>query len=382
MNSFIIARQFVKRAIGNKKTLIMSFLLPAILIAFIMNQINLSTLSNEPVAYVNLDKGALSGQLVDELSQTFRLIEAASEDEVREEVIKQTKTVGIVIPNSFSDTVLAGGKPQIAAYQLSMKEMSISLQLAIDNQMRLLTGFVQSAREAGLSVEALQPAVAQLMTQQSKHQISASVTDYGLHVQTSFRIAMGFLLMFMLIAVTNGVSIMLEDRQRHTMTRIYSAPVRAYEIALGNYLGSLAVGTLQLGFVLAIIHFVVGLDYKISFLPHFMIAELFLMAAIGIGTAIGALIKDASHLSSLNTLVITPTCMLGGCFWPIWLMEDYMQKISYFVPQRWALDAMEKLAGGADLSQVALHLGVLALFALVLFGIGSAVLRPAERESA
>lgn len=72
--------------------------------------------------------------------------------------------------------------------------------------------------------------------------------------------------------------------------------------------------------------------------------------------------------------------MLGGCFWPITIMPVWMQKIANFVPQKWAIDAIERLASGQTLSEMRMHMGILSLFALILLGVGSVILKPEEAE--
>ncbi|TXK85848.1 ABC transporter permease [Paenibacillus sp. N3.4] len=72
--------------------------------------------------------------------------------------------------------------------------------------------------------------------------------------------------------------------------------------------------------------------------------------------------------------------MLGGCFWLISLMPEWMQKIANFVPQKWAIDAIARMASGQTLSEMWIHMGVLTLFALILLGVGSVILKPGEAE--
>ncbi len=190
------------------------------------------------------------------------------------------------------------------------------------------------------------------------------------------------MLYFVMGSIVNSLALVLEDRSQMTMTRIYTAPVRSYEIALGNFLGSFAVGLLQILVAMVITKYIVGFDYGIGFVPMFVILAFFLLAAVGIGSAIGALVKNSSNIGQLNALVIVPTCMLGGCWWPLSIMPGFMQKIANFVPQTWAIDAVEQLAAGQSLMQIGLNLGILALFASFFLGFGSAVLRPAEKAAA
>jgi len=112
--------------------------------------------------------------------------------------------------------------------------------------------------------------------------------------------------------------------------------------------------------------FVFRINTGISGSAMFIILLMFGLVAISIGLAITAFSGSSYMAGSLGTLIMTPTCMLGGCFWDIDFMPEFMQKISYFMPQRWAIEAVEKLQNSADFSEVYLNLLVLAAFALAL----------------
>jgi ABC-2 type transport system permease protein len=59
--------------------------------------------------------------------------------------------------------------------------------------------------------------------------------------------------------------------------------------------------------------------------------------------------------------------MLGGCFWPVAMMPGYMQKISYLMPQWWALNAIQKMQSGEALNAIQLNIIILLAFASALF---------------
>ena len=48
----------------------------------------------------------------------------------------------------------------------------------------------------------------------------------------------------------------------------------------------------------------------------------------------------------INSMIVTPTCMLGGCFWPLAIMPEFMQKIANLHPAKWAIEAVEIAATG------------------------------------
>lgn len=71
--------------------------------------------------------------------------------------------------------------------------------------------------------------------------------------------------------------------------------------------------------------------------------------------------------------------MLGGCFWPIGFMPEFMKKLSNFTPQRWAIKAIEDVSAGAQLGGISLYLAILLMTAALLLAFGACVLQPAQR---
>ena len=57
--------------------------------------------------------------------------------------------------------------------------------------------------------------------------------------------------MFVMLLCSQSIGFVMEDREQRTMARMFTAPLRSIDIAFGNFLGSLLVGTLQVILVLA-----------------------------------------------------------------------------------------------------------------------------------
>ncbi|OUM95778.1 MAG: hypothetical protein A9Z00_14345 [Thermobacillus sp. ZCTH02-B1] len=184
--------------------------------------------------------------------------------------------------------------------------------------------------------------------------------------------------MFLMMLINHSVAVVVEDRRNRTMERVYAAPVRSFDIAAGHFIGSVLIGTLQVLAIAALIRLVFGYDYGVPAWMQIVVMECFILAALGIASAVAGFVRNTRNLNIINTLIMTPTCMLGGCFWPIDIMPSFMRKLANFVPQKWAIEAMELGASGASLDRIALPLGILLLFAAVLLGFGAAVLRPAQ----
>lgn len=266
-------------------------------------------------------------------------------------------------------------------YQLNSNESTVTLQISLDGILSRYQDTITLFSKQGLTDTVLRDTTLQTITQIQKHQISPEITDLHIYTNPNMHIVIGLMLIFMMSLINNTVSLVMEDRKLRTLARTYTAPVRAFEIVTGNFLGSFAVGTLQVLVILLITRYVAGYEYGLPFVSQFVILEFFLLASMGIASTVASMVKNATNMNVINSLVVTPTCMLGGCFWPISLMPEWMQKLANFVPQKWALDAIERMSAGQPLSHMWMNMGVLALFGLILMSIGSVILKPTETEA-
>jgi ABC-type multidrug transport system permease subunit len=67
---------------------------------------------------------------------------------------------------------------------------------------------------------------------------------------------------------------------------------------------------------------------------------------------------------------------LGGCWWPIEITPQWMQKLQLFLPTGWAMDALHKLISFASgPSSVLPHVVGMSLVTLVLLGLSAKVFR-------
>jgi len=77
---------------------------------------------------------------------------------------------------------------------------------------------------------------------------------------------------------------------------------------------------------------------------------------------------QANGLRNLIGLTLAP---LGGAWWPLEIVPDFMQRIGHLSPVAWAMDGFQDLIfNQGTLMDVLPEIGVLLAIALLLFGIG------------
>ncbi|PAD73617.1 ABC transporter permease [Paenibacillus campinasensis] len=379
MHSLTIAWNMVRRTLGRKKGWVVYLVMPCIVVALAVLLLGQTKAVGIVVSYVNDDEGPAGQYVIRELARhdQYVLKEAASEAELRDGLLHNTSTVGIRIPSGLSQGLIEGEVPGVKLYELTASEGAASVRLTVESAIKRLHGTGSIIRTAGEEAGGMQM-LEQVLGQVERYTIDTATTDLHLYSRPGLANVTGFTLMFMMGLISSVVTLIVDDRRQRTMSRIYTAPVRAYEIALGNFLGSLVVGSLQVMVVLLLSRTVLRYDYGIPFGLHFLILTAFMMVSLGLATTVAGMIRNDKNTALINSLIITPTSMLGGCFWPISIMPDFMQKIANFIPQKWAIEAVEIGATGGSLADIGLPLAVLGLMAVILLTVGSAVLRPSE----
>lgn len=370
MNSLHIAWLMIRRTLGRKRGFITYLLLPCLVVTGAVALFGSEQASRAVIPYVNMDQGTAGSWMVQELARMkeYSFKPVNSEEEVKSDVVKQKGNMGIIIPADYTQSLLQGKKTHIQLIEMRVSESSYILRAAVEG---IDDGLKQSAYAATTEEK-----FEQLLEEVGRHTLSGEALNLQLYPKPGLNNVTGFTIMFMMGLLTSAVAVIMEDRKQRTMARMYTAPVKSYEIAVGNFLGSLAIGIIQIVLVLGISRWVLHYDAGIPFGTHFLILGAFMLVSMGLASTVSGLIRETKNASMLNSLIIVPTCMIGGCFWPLSIMPEYMQKLANFVPQKWTIQAVETISAGGTLADIALPLLILTAMAIILLAVGSAILRP------
>nr|WP_245252189.1 ABC transporter permease [Paenibacillus sediminis] len=369
--------------VGTKKKFVGFIILPCVVIALSIFLFGKSDSRAAVIVYVNLDKGSAGAHLITELSRndSYVLKEMDSEEQLKASIIHQKAKVGMTIPSGFSEQLKGAAVPKVQLYDLSISEESITLQMSLDRIIGHLSSTAQLSLSQAKDADTQTALLNKTLEQVEKHQVKGNIVDLQLYPKPGLSNITGFTLMFMMGLITSSITLIVNDRRQRTMARMFTAPIRSYQIALGNFMGSFLVGLVQIVLVIAISRWVLGYDYGIPFGTHVIILGAFMLVAMGIASTVAGLVRNPRQAGMLNSIIITPTSMLGGCFWPLSIMPDYLQKVANFIPQKWAIEAIDTVASGGTITDIWLSLSILALMAVTLLAIGSTILRPSEAGS-
>ncbi|OMF37578.1 hypothetical protein BK133_05875 [Paenibacillus sp. FSL H8-0548] len=380
MPSLHIAAHLIRRTMGTRRGLFMNVLLPAIILSIISGIFSNLEGQKAFIAIQNTDSGQLGSYLVSSLETEtlyeIHLESGLSNEQLKKMVLDGKADAAIFIPSDYTEKMLEDGQSKADLYRMNEQLWNASLEAMLTDEANKLSASVALVRAAGSEAEVSEGKLMDLLEAQAEPLAGVENADMKLGNIVSNPMMIGLILMFVMLLVSQSVGFIMEDRERRTMARMFTAPLRAMDIAIGNFMGSMLVGTIQLVIVLSLTYFVFGYSPGILFGAMLLVMEFFLLAAVGLASAVGGLVRNSVQLAQINNLVITPTCMISGCFFPLSMLPDFMQKLANFTPQKWAIQAIDRLDGGGSFADIGLQLFILLLFAAVLIAFGSAVLRP------
>jgi len=172
-------------------------------------------------------------------------------------------------------------------------------------------------------------------------------------------------------AMYSGFSRMHVQR---TWDAIMNAPVTLDDVVLGETVWAASKSFLS-GMAVLLVAWALGVVE--SALALWVIPVLFLtgLAFGGMGLVMTALSPSYDFFMYYFTLVITPMMLLCGVFFPVSQLPGPLQAVTQFLPLTHAVELARPLMSGAVPSNIALHVCVLAAFAVVSFYVALVLAR-------
>jgi ABC-2 type transport system permease protein len=358
-----------------KSNIVVYIILPLISV-FISLLIYSSTgTSDLVIGYVDNDNTFFSMELLDSMESLYgyTLKDVKGED-MNDLLLDNKIAAAIVIPKGYEDGIYNSSMENIQIVSIKGYETTAWLENYINLHQRNIKDLFFAANGDKESFDAMY---------KSHAENKLAVYDINLSDDRSKKdttiTSLGFLIMFIMLGQGFSTQMILKEKRERTYYRIASSPVKTSEFLFANIVAAMLISLIQIVLVLVFLEYVFQIN---TFVPaNIMISILFVfsLVACGIGLVVTSYSDSSYMASTLNTMILTPTCMIGGCFWPVYIMPKFMQNLSYIVPQRWALEAIEKIQKGYDYTAIVLNLFVLLMFAVVFFMI--AILRLKKLKS-
>ena len=173
--------------------------------------------------------------------------------------------------------------------------------------------------------------------------------------------------------------VVAREWERGTMEALLASPVTRTELLLSKLLPYYALGIVSLFLCVGVAVFIMQVPFRGSLLALWGIGSLFLASSLGLGLLLSTVLRnqfDAAQ-AALNAAFL-PAMMLSGFLFEIRSMPVFIQGITYLIPARYFVTAMQTLFQAGNVSPILLDSGMF-LVAAGSFFIGLTALKTRRR---
>lgn len=364
--SFYTVRTFVrintKRYFRDRLAIFFTVIFPLIFL-FVFGSLNSGDNSvSFRIALINNSESSFAKNYVQQAkdSKIFKISkDATTLDAAKELMTKSQLDATIVLPRDFG-TVKPGqdipsGQAHVV-YTQNNSQSGIALSSVLKSQFNAINTKLVTVKEPFT-----------VTTEQLK-QKSLSAFDY------TFAGLLGFSIIGM--GIFGPINVFPELKKMGILRRLSTTPLKVWEYFLATMIGQLRVGAVSLTamFIVAIVVFhlkIVG-----NWLELVLFLTLGVITILGIGLALGGWAKNERQAAPLSNIIVFPMMFLSGTFFPRFLMPEWLQTLSGFLPLTPIIDGIRLIATeGKHLWELGPQLGLMMAWMLVIYVIAFRVFR-------
>jgi len=356
-----------KSVFAKPKNIIIYLLLPlaGIVIAFVSyGQTNEETIT---VGVVDQDHQQVAEKTIDYMRHldSFKL-KKVSEVDVKQQLAGGDIDVAITFENGYSKSVLEGRPAHVVVQSIKGESVTAFVK-------QYLYSYIDQMAKLGRAAGGEQLQFAKLLSsyEKSDFPVKADRENNSKKSFATIYTAIGFLLMSMLLSAANLSEIIMKEKADWTYYRLLSTPVSAKDYMLSNVLMNLIVMLIQGMLTLTVLRLLFNIDFGVPFLDIAAVLAVFAFVSVGLSLVIVAFAGSRSSAGALVNLIIIPTTLLSGSFWPVEIMPKVAQRIADFLPQRWALKTLTSMYDGNSAADLSMNFLILFAFALTFFMIAA-----------
>jgi ABC-type multidrug transport system permease subunit len=277
----------------------------------------------------------------------------------------------IHVPADFTEKLLATEQSTVVfkhdLNELSAQSDQVKVQRAV---WRLIGATAVAATKDTLNERSLMSAV----DVDNPLTLDVSVSGRKKVIPSGFAQAVpGNLVMFvLLVAFTSGAITLVIERDQGLLRRLASAPLTNFQLLSGKALSRFLLAAVEILYFVLIGAFLFGLDWGDNLGALLMVLFAYAVGVSGLGLLLGTLGRSPEQASGLGVLSALLMAALGGAWWPIEIVPQFMKYIAFIFPTGWAMDGiLRAMTMGNTAASLAPHASVLLLFGVVSLAIAS-----------
>jgi len=177
----------------------------------------------------------------------------------------------------------------------------------------------------------------------------------------------GVAIMMLLFSVSSLGASLLEEKESGTLKKLLYSPINPSSLLYGKMLAGLVVSNVQLIIMFLFAWLVFGLNIGID-IPSLIIMILATaFACSSFGMFLASIARTRQQVQGLSTIIILVMSAIGGSMIPLFIMPEIMQKVAMVSVNYWAIQGFYDIFWRElPITDVLEKVGVLMCFGLVL----------------
>ena len=344
----------IKMFVRNRQALFFTLFMP-IIIMTIFGLIGFDKVPKIDVGYaLTAPPTAGTSAFIDQLKKIDAFsLHAGTERDERQAIDDGTRTVVFVIPydlvpdqpdgKTHTITILtnAGEQQQASAVVGVMNQFLNQANLNITHTPILFNSDVQTVNSHNLKyIDFLVPGIVALaLMQMSVFSVAFVFTDY---------------------------------KEKGILKRLLATPLRPYQFVVSNVITRLLVAILQAAILISVGVFIFHAHVVGSYWLILLAALLGSVMFLGLGFTISGMVSTVEAVPAVANLLVFPMLFLGGTFFPLSTMPNWLQHVAKYLPLQFLSDALRQvMTKGAGISAIRTDLYWLLGWSVLLVGLAN-----------
>lgn len=155
----------------------------------------------------------------------------------------------------------------------------------------------------------------------------------------------GVIVMMLMFSMTGCGSVLLAERENGTLKRLFGLPIPRRSVLLSKFLFTAVVGLIQMAVLLVYGEWMFRVGLFRDPLTLLVLVVSWVAAASAFGIFVAAAARSSKQADSLATVVILVMAALGGCWFPLQLMQlsPFLDLTSKSMMTYWAMSGFQGL---------------------------------------
>lgn len=349
-----------KRYLRNRVALFFTVVFPLIFLVIFGGIFGGDSTPEFNISLINKSNTQFAQEFEEEIKQSdiFAVNDITEFDEAKQE-LSEGKLHGIIRLTEDFGTLNEQGKP-IGIVELIYDEGDTQLSAALQS----VTQGLLDTTNASL-VTFTPPLLLRAHPVQTANLSSFDYTLSGL---------LGFSILGLgIFSMANGFT---SDKKTGALRRIRVAPITKTQFIIATALNRIIIGFLAVALLFAVALIFFDFNMRGSYLLLAFFTLIGTVCMFGFGMAIAGWAKDEIQAAPLTNIISFPMMFLSGSFFPRFLMPEWLQDLTYYLPLTPIIDGLRRITTeGAGLFDLGTEFLVIGIWTVLIYGVAALVFR-------